>query len=197
MGDPARPTDRTKDSPKGRQPVCWSQTSAWAPTHTLTNPFTEVVDHSAATSILAAGTKGEVGLPGIPCQRIEHLSFMAAAVRVGSNGATQTKAKCCRDVVPLQFGRLYFSEDRSASIATEGRLRPTKQVRRHRPSPTMELAYKRGPHGRDPRWRYSPLTNWSMRRRWAVADGGVDARRYPHIAGILNSPRATAHLVRT
>jgi hypothetical protein len=28
---------------------------AWAPTHTLTNPFTEVVDHSAATSILAAG----------------------------------------------------------------------------------------------------------------------------------------------
>ena len=29
---------------------------AWAPTHTLTNPFTGVVDHSAATSILAAGT---------------------------------------------------------------------------------------------------------------------------------------------
>jgi hypothetical protein len=28
---------------------------AWAPTHTLTNPFIEVVDHSAATSILAAG----------------------------------------------------------------------------------------------------------------------------------------------
>jgi hypothetical protein len=28
---------------------------AWAPTHTLTNPFTEVVDHSAANSILAAG----------------------------------------------------------------------------------------------------------------------------------------------
>jgi hypothetical protein len=28
---------------------------AWAPTHTLTNPFTEVVDDSAATSILAAG----------------------------------------------------------------------------------------------------------------------------------------------
>ena len=28
---------------------------AWAPTHTLTNPFTEVVDHSAAVSILAAG----------------------------------------------------------------------------------------------------------------------------------------------
>ena len=28
---------------------------AWAPTHTLINPFTEVVDHSAATSILAAG----------------------------------------------------------------------------------------------------------------------------------------------
>jgi hypothetical protein len=28
---------------------------AWAPTHTLTNPFTEVVDHSAAASILAAG----------------------------------------------------------------------------------------------------------------------------------------------
>jgi hypothetical protein len=28
---------------------------AWAPTHTLTNPFTEVVDHSVATSILAAG----------------------------------------------------------------------------------------------------------------------------------------------
>jgi DNA-directed RNA polymerase specialized sigma24 family protein len=27
---------------------------AWAPTHTLTNPFTEVVDHSAANSILAA-----------------------------------------------------------------------------------------------------------------------------------------------
>ena len=29
---------------------------AWAPTHTLTNPFSEVVDHSAASSILAAGT---------------------------------------------------------------------------------------------------------------------------------------------
>jgi len=28
---------------------------AWAPTHTLINPFTEVVDHSAANSILAAG----------------------------------------------------------------------------------------------------------------------------------------------
>jgi hypothetical protein len=27
----------------------------WAPTHALTNPLTEVVDHSAATSILAAG----------------------------------------------------------------------------------------------------------------------------------------------
>jgi hypothetical protein len=31
---------------------------AWAPTHTLTNPFTEVVDHSAAASILAAGKVG-------------------------------------------------------------------------------------------------------------------------------------------
>jgi hypothetical protein len=31
---------------------------AWAPTHTLINPFTEVVDHSAANSILAAGTGG-------------------------------------------------------------------------------------------------------------------------------------------
>ena len=28
---------------------------AWAPTHTLINPFTEVVDHSVVTSILAAG----------------------------------------------------------------------------------------------------------------------------------------------
>jgi hypothetical protein len=28
---------------------------AWAPTHSLLNPFTEVVDHSEATSILAAG----------------------------------------------------------------------------------------------------------------------------------------------
>jgi hypothetical protein len=28
---------------------------AWAPTHTLINPLTEVVDHSTATSILAAG----------------------------------------------------------------------------------------------------------------------------------------------
>jgi hypothetical protein len=33
---------------------------AWAPTHTLTNPFTEVVDHSAATSILAAGSSDAV-----------------------------------------------------------------------------------------------------------------------------------------
>jgi hypothetical protein len=55
VGDRARPTDRTKDSPKGRQPVCWSQTWPGHPHHTLTNPFTEVVDHSAATSILAAG----------------------------------------------------------------------------------------------------------------------------------------------
>ena len=29
---------------------------ALAPTHTLTNSITEVVDHSATTSILAAGT---------------------------------------------------------------------------------------------------------------------------------------------
>jgi hypothetical protein len=29
---------------------------AWAPTHTLTNQLTEMVDRSAATSILAAGT---------------------------------------------------------------------------------------------------------------------------------------------
>ena len=28
---------------------------AWALTHTLINPFTEAVDHSAANSILAAG----------------------------------------------------------------------------------------------------------------------------------------------
>jgi len=35
---------------------------AWAPTHTLTNPFTEVVDHSAATSILAAGSGGVIAL---------------------------------------------------------------------------------------------------------------------------------------
>ena len=66
---------------------------------------------------------------------------MAAAVRVGSNGATQTKAKCCRDVVPLQFGRLYFSEDRSASIATEGgygrRSRCVVTAPRH-----YQLAYK-------------------------------------------------------
>ena len=27
---------------------------AWAPTHTLTNPFTAVVDHGAVTSILTA-----------------------------------------------------------------------------------------------------------------------------------------------
>jgi hypothetical protein len=36
--------------------------------------------------------------------------------------------------VPLQSGRLYFSENRSASITTEGRLRLAKRVRRHRPS---------------------------------------------------------------
>ena len=46
---------------------------AWAPTHTLTNPFTEVVDHSAATSILAAG-------PGIGIRRsgTRHLSRTVA-----------------------------------------------------------------------------------------------------------------------
>ena len=59
MGDRARPTDRTKDSPKGRQPDLLESDLAWAPTHTLTNPFTEVVDHSAAISILAAG----IGVP--------------------------------------------------------------------------------------------------------------------------------------
>jgi len=37
---------------------------AWAPTHTLINPFTEVVDHSAATSILAAGRVGRSGTIG-------------------------------------------------------------------------------------------------------------------------------------
>jgi hypothetical protein len=35
---------------------------AWAPTHTLTNPLTEVVDHSATTSILAAGFVGRNSL---------------------------------------------------------------------------------------------------------------------------------------
>jgi hypothetical protein len=39
---------------------------AWAPTHTLTNPFTEVVDHSAAVSILAAGTVSPSATTGIP-----------------------------------------------------------------------------------------------------------------------------------
>ena len=34
---------------------------AWAPTHTLTSPFTEVVDHSVATSILAAGKGSTLG----------------------------------------------------------------------------------------------------------------------------------------
>src|SRR3984885_5232447 len=55
VGDRARPTDRTQDSPKGTSAGLLESDLAWAPTHTLTNPFTEVVDHPAATSILAAG----------------------------------------------------------------------------------------------------------------------------------------------
>jgi hypothetical protein len=44
---------------------------AWAPTHTLTNSLTEVVDLSAATSILAAGTVGRFGSSDAhsPCWR--------------------------------------------------------------------------------------------------------------------------------
>lgn len=50
-------------------PLRWHRTSAgllesdlaWAPTHTLINLFTEVVDHSAATSILAAGRWNKSG----------------------------------------------------------------------------------------------------------------------------------------
>jgi hypothetical protein len=37
---------------------CLESDLAWAPTHTLTNPFTEVVDQPAAISILAAGLVG-------------------------------------------------------------------------------------------------------------------------------------------
>ena len=57
MGDRARPTDRY--SRQSRKDVSRKLESdlAWAPTHTLTNPFTEVVDHSAAVSILAAGLR--------------------------------------------------------------------------------------------------------------------------------------------
>ena len=54
VGDRARSTDRYQDSPKDVSRILESDL-AWAPTHTLTNPLTEVVDHSAATSILAAG----------------------------------------------------------------------------------------------------------------------------------------------
>lgn len=35
-------------------------------------------------------------------------------------GANQPRAQCCRDVVPLQSGQLYFSENGSASIALRG-----------------------------------------------------------------------------
>ena len=64
----------------------------------------------------------------------------------GSAESAQTGkgANCCQDVVPLQSGRLYFSEDRSASIATEGRLRLTKRVRRHRPSRRSNGLQRRG-----------------------------------------------------
>ena len=48
-----------KDSPEGTSAGLLESDLAWAPTHTLTNPFTEVVDHSAATSILAAGWDAE------------------------------------------------------------------------------------------------------------------------------------------
>jgi hypothetical protein len=87
--------------------------------------------------------------------------------------------QCCRDVVPLKSGRLYCGAGRSASMATEGRLRLTKRVRRHRPS-RRSSGLQRGLSW-DLRWRYS-LANRSMWRR-AVADGGVDTRRSPHIVG--------------
>ncbi len=63
VGDRARPTDRTKDSPKGTSAGCLESDLVWAPTHTLTSSLTEVVDHSAATSILAAGWGALCGHP--------------------------------------------------------------------------------------------------------------------------------------
>ena len=56
MGDRGRPTKRTKDSPQGTSAGKLESDLAWAPTHTLLNPFTKVVDHPAAISILAAGS---------------------------------------------------------------------------------------------------------------------------------------------
>src|ERR1700677_5106375 len=42
VGDRARPTDRTKDSPKRTSAGLVESDLAWAPTHTLTNSITEV-----------------------------------------------------------------------------------------------------------------------------------------------------------
>jgi len=105
-----------------------------------------------------------------------------ATVQVGCNGATQPRAKCCRDVAPLQSGRLYFNEDRSANIATEGRLRLTKRVRRSRSS-RRSNGLQLGVSWTGSKWRYSPA-NRSMWRWRAVAGGGVDAHRSVRIAGI-------------
>jgi hypothetical protein len=64
VGDRARPTNRTKDSPKRTSAGLLESDLAWAPTHTLINPFTEVVDHSAANSILAARMVRQFGAHG-------------------------------------------------------------------------------------------------------------------------------------
>ena len=61
VGDRARPTDRTEGQSERTSAGLVESDLAWAPTHTLINPFTEVVDHSAANSILAAGRVGHLG----------------------------------------------------------------------------------------------------------------------------------------
>ena len=52
VGDRARPDGSNERQSQRTSAGLLESDLAWAPTHTLTNPFTEVVDHSAATSIL-------------------------------------------------------------------------------------------------------------------------------------------------
>ena len=120
------------------------------------------------------------GAPGL-CRDRGAVGTIVAAVRWGHSLPSLCAFQCCRDVVPLQSGRLYFSAGYGASIATEGRLRLTK---RHRPS-RRSNGLQRGASWTDLRWRCS-RANRSMRWR-AVADGGVDTRRSPHIVGISST----------
>jgi enamine deaminase RidA (YjgF/YER057c/UK114 family) len=96
---------------------------AWAPTHTLTNPSTEVVDHSAATSILAAGTEATSGRRDL----LLHYDPLSPATREGGpkmGGAYDPQFR--RDaVIPASWSEFYAATGIPAAVRSGEVLRLT------------------------------------------------------------------------